>query len=134
MVLAYYGIQASEEELGILAKTTLDRGTTPANLARTARSFGLSGSWKRDATIENLKESVEAGIPVIVDWFSTDEGHYSVVIGINDTRVTILDPETGKRRSFPIETFLRVWFDFPFPHIKRSADLRIRWMLALRKR
>lgn len=70
-------------------------------------------------------------MPVIVNWFSTNEGHYSVVVGVDDARVVLADPETGKRRSFDHETLMRVWFDFPFPWIKKSSQLRIRYSLAL---
>ncbi len=60
-------------------------------------------------------------IPVIVDWFShgtepvkgnTANGHYSVVIGVDDKDIYLLDPEDGKERAFKHDEFLRVWFDW----------------------
>lgn len=131
MVFAYYGTKASQKEIGRRAKTTLAHGTTPANLLAAARSYGFDGQWKKGGDIAGLRAWFDRGVPVIVNWFSENEGHYSVVVGVDDARVVILDPETGKRRSFDHETFMRVWFDFPFPWILRQTQLRIRWMLPL---
>lgn len=132
MVLAYYGTLLSQEEIGRRAKTTLSRGTDPSRLLATAQSYGLSGRWKKESTIMDLRASCARGVPVIINWFSTNEGHYSVVIGVDDVHVVFIDPETGKRCSVEHEVFMRTWFDFPFPWIKTSSQLRIRWMLVLR--
>jgi len=134
MVLAHYAIHASEAEIRMHAQTTLEYGTAPEHLASAAERYGLVGEWERNATIEGLRGALENRIPVIVNWFSTDEGHYSVVVGVDETSVTLLDPEIGAHRTFDHETFMRAWFDFPFPWIQTSSDLRIRWMLPLTKR
>lgn len=134
MVLGYYGTNATEEEIGRRAKTTVSHGTSPDNLLRAARAYGFDGRWKGNGTIADLRGWFDAGVPVIVNWFSTNEGHYSVVVGVDDARVVLADPETGNRRSLDHETFMRVWFDFPFPWIEKPSQLRIRFFLPLRPR
>jgi ABC-type bacteriocin/lantibiotic exporter with double-glycine peptidase domain len=131
MVFGYYGTIVSEEELGRAAGTKIKFGTPPECLLRVANAYGFEGKWKKNATVCDLRAWFDKGVPVIVNWFSTDEGHYSPVIGVDDTHVTIMDPDTGKRRSFHHETFMRVWFDFTPLWIEKPSQLRIRWMLPL---
>lgn len=64
------------------------------------------------ASLDQLKQLVEQGVPVIVDWFSVDDGHYAVVVGIDDEGVRLMDPELGKDRVIDAESFQRRWFDF----------------------
>jgi len=134
MILAYYGMTASEKAIGRRAKTTVSCGTSPENIVVAAQSFGLEGRWKKNATINDLRKSFDKGVPVIVSWISEDELHYSVVVGVDDRRVVLLDPETAKRRIFDHERFMRIWLDFPMPWIQKSSQLRIRWMLPLTPR
>lgn len=131
MILAYYGKKVSERTLGKAAGTTLEHGTPPERLVAAAEAYGLAGTWKKRGTIEEIRALVEKGVPVIVNWFATDEGHYSVVVGVSDTHVTLNDPETGRRLRLNYETFRRVWFDFPPPWIVKPSNLRIHWMLPL---
>ena len=67
-----------------------------------------------NSTIEELSRLVNAGAPVIVDWFCGDppEGHSSVVIGVSDTNIYILDPFLEEMRVVAKEDFRRCWFDF----------------------
>lgn len=129
-ILAFYDREVSEKEITEQIGTT-HHGTPPSKLLQGAWSYGLKGRWRKKATIADLRRAVEEGAPVIVNWFSHDDGHYSVVVGVDDKKVTFLDPEDGKLRSMPHDVFMRVWFDFPSPHIEHRFQLRIRWMLAL---
>ena len=130
VVLAFYGREVSEKEIAQQISTT-HHGTPPSKLLEGAWSYGLKGRWRKNSSINDLRRYVEEGTPVIVNWFSHDDGHYSVVVGVDDKKVTLLDPEDGKLHSMPHEVFLRVWFDFPSPYIKYRFQLRVRWMLPL---
>ncbi len=63
--------------------------------------------------------------------FSGNDGHYSVVVGINKTHIFLQDPEIGKIRSMKIKDFMRVWFDFTGDYLKSQHDLRVRPLLVL---
>ena len=130
MVLAYYGVHKTEKELARLCST--DRsGTRPEHLVRGAHKLGFHAVLKEHATLADIKTYLSRKIPVIVDWFSADEGHYSVVIGMDRTHIYLQDPELGKQRSIDLQTFQRIWFDFSSEHIRTPKDLRLRLLIAI---
>lgn len=82
----------------------------------------------------------QKSVPVIVNWFTRGradyessevaDGHYSVVVGLDDTHIYIQDPEIGDMRKIERDDFLRVWFDFTGEYIK-SDELIIRQIIAI---
>jgi len=76
---------------------------------------------------------LERKIPVIVDWFSVDEGHYSAVVGINNKNIYLQDPELGKVRKLKINDFKRIWFDFPGEFLRSKKDIIIRRLIIIHK-
>jgi len=111
-VLLYFGVDKTEAEIAKLAGSNPDEGTPPEGLVRAAKALGFNAHTKSGATLDDIREWLGKGTPVIVDWFSVDEGHYSVVKSIEDNKVFLMDPEIGSERSLDIDTFKRVWFDF----------------------
>ena len=85
---------------------------------------------------------LEKGVPVIVDWFTRGrkdygdsdvaDGHYSVVMGLDDKYIYLQDPEIGKMRKLDREDFMTVWFDFTGKYIKPN-ELVIRQIIAIYK-
>jgi len=134
MVLDYFGLKKSERELAKLSGTTKEKGVETKELLRTAKKLGFKGFIKDFSQISDIKKYVlQKKIPVIVDWFSRDEGHSSVVVGINNKNIYLQDPELGKLRKLNLETFKRVWFDFPGRFLRSKKDIIIRRMLVLDK-
>jgi len=137
MVLDYYGVSSSEADLAKISGTTKEKGTSMEGLAKAAEHFGFKTFVKKDSSIEDVDSYVKQGIPVIVDWFYIDDGHYSVVVDINKKELTLMDPTLQKlilyirRRKIPVDKFLRIWFDFPGNFIKDSKDLILRSMLVI---
>jgi predicted double-glycine peptidase len=122
-VLAYYGEEWREDDLAQELKADPAEGTRYGELVRFARGIGLTAEVRQRMTIEDLTEAVEADHPVIVaiqawsnkprsyadDW---EDGHYSVVIGIDDEKVYLMDPSTiGNYTFIPIPQFLDRWHD-----------------------
>lgn len=85
------------------------------------------------AEFDDIKKWLDKKVPPIVDWFSQDEGHYSVVVGLDDQKIYLRDPELTRRRELKRENFKRVWFDFPDDFIKTRSDLIIRRLIAIYK-
>lgn len=115
MVLAYHGISASERLLSRLTgckPVWHPEGTSAEGIIRGAEHYGLRGRVVDGADIPTLKKLIRAGIPPIVDWFSVDEGHYSVVVDVTRSHVVLRDPSRPGYVRMPHKTFLRVWFDF----------------------
>ncbi len=81
--------------------------------------------------ISDIKKFINKKIPVIVDWFSGDEGHYSVIVGIGKDSIYLQDPELGHVRSMRLRTFKRVWFDFPGKYLVSKDGVIVRRMIVL---
>lgn len=134
MVLEYYGIEKTEDELAKMAGYVPTQGVKAKGLIDTAKGLGLNSFCKDYSEIKDLREYViDKKIPVIVDWFSEDDGHYSVVVDIDDRNIYLQDPELGNLRTLEIETFNRVWFDFPGNYLKSKNDIIIRRMIVVSK-
>lgn len=132
MVLDYYGIKKSEKELVKLSGWTSELGVSAENLAKVAKKFGLKAVIKDFATIGDLRKYIlQKKMPVIVDWFSTDEGHYSVAVDIDKENIYLEDPEWGRLIAMRADTFKRVWFDFPGDFIKSKNEIVVRRMIIL---
>ena len=111
-VLAYYGVEQTEDELRKLSGATEEDGVDATGLARAAKALGFRARVQHGARLADIKAWLQKGVPVIVDWFSTEEGHYSVVTAIRDGDIFMIDPELGTEREMPLDKFERVWFDF----------------------
>jgi predicted double-glycine peptidase len=111
-VLAYYGVEITEEEVAELVGATRDDGVGADALVQGAKSLGFDAWYKDDASFADVERFVDAGIPVIIDWFSEMDGHYSVVVDVEPDGITFMDPETANYRTLDRESFLRLWFDF----------------------
>lgn len=135
MVLAYFGIEKSEDELGLLMGTTPEMGTDISGFLHAAEVLGFKATSKGLATIDDIRQFVlEKKVPVIVDWFSIDDGHYSVVVDIDDEKIYLQDPKIGDMRVMDIPTFMRLWFDFPGAYIENKDDLDLRRMIVFEKK
>ncbi len=123
-VLDYWGIDIEEDELMALLNTSPDFGTDERDIVRVAQQMGLEAEIKDNITLEDLEKSINEGVPVIIDCQSwrgssysnkswTDDwydGHYMVVIGIDENNVYLEDPYTlGSRGFIPRNEFLERW-------------------------
>lgn len=133
MVLSFFGKRVSVSTLARRARTTV-MGTRAQDLARVARSYGFSASIKDRASLRDIRACLRTGIPPIVDWFSTDDGHYSVVVDCNRSQITLNDPEIRRRRTLALETFERVWFDFRGNVLRSPRQLELRRLIIVRPR
>lgn len=143
IVLAYYGIEKSEKELHSLCETNSELGTNEQGLKRVAELLGMRVKIINESSFEEIEKWLNRNIPVIVNWFTrgradyTDsdvaDGHYSVVMGLDDENIYLQDPEIGSMRILDREDFLTVWFDFIGKTIK-SNELRIRQIIVIYKK
>ncbi len=133
-VLAYYGLNKSEAELTRLSGATKSKGVEASGIVRAAHKLGFHAEIRDGSTLSQLSRLVlDKKIPVIVDWFSTDEGHYSVVVGLDQKKIHLMDPELGAIRTLPVKDFERVWFDFAPPVMQSAKDLILRRMIIIQK-
>lgn len=134
MVLDYFGVEKSEADLAKMCGASARAGTSAEGIVAAAKKLGFKGSFKNLASVADIRRYVQKKkIPVIVDWFSTDDGHYSVVADIDDKSITLQDPELGGPRVLDLEIFRRVWFDFAGDYPRRQKDFVIRRMIVIEK-
>ncbi len=143
MVLDYYGVQETEEELAQLARTSKERGTDDQAIQRVLESFGLKVTIKNKASFEDIQGWLDKEVPVIVDWFTrgradypdsaVPDGHYSIVVGLDDNFIYLQDPEIGGLRKITRGNFMKVWFDFRGEQITSWADIILCQLIAVYK-
>ncbi len=123
-VLGYWGRDIGEEDVREMLNTNEESGTYPDDIIRVARALGLQAEYKENMSMADLENYVAEGIPVIVDcqaWRSVSQyneswadtwynGHWLVVIGIDENNVTLEDPYIlGDRGIMSREEFLARW-------------------------
>lgn len=143
MVLDFYGIQKTESELATLSNKDEILGISDKDIKRVLEGEGLKVEIKNFASFDHIQVALDKKAPVIVDWMTRGradydeddlaEGHYSVVIGLDEENIYIQDPEVGRVRRFLKKDFIRVWFDFSSDHIEKWEDMIIRQMIAVYK-
>ena len=143
MVLDYYGIDKSEEEVALACNRDSSLGTDDASIKKVAESYGLKVEIENNSSFESIQKWLDKQVPVIVNWFTrgridygvedVPDGHYSVVVGLDDEYIYLQDPEIGRLRKLSRDDFLRVWFDFKSDHITSWDDMIIRQLIAVYK-
>jgi hypothetical protein len=87
---------------------------------------------KRDySEIKDIVGWISMDVPVIVDYFSVDDGHYAVAVGVKENRIRLQDPQIGSQVDMKIADFRRIWFDFPGKYLRSKKDLIIRRLIAI---
>ncbi len=131
MVLEYFGVKKSEDTLAKLTETTPSSGMDIYKAKVALEKLGFKVIIKDFSTFEDIQNYLKQEIPVIIDWFSTDEGHYSVAVGLDDKNIYLQDTELGGLRTIPLLTFKRIWFDFRGEFIKSKDDIIIRRIIVV---
>jgi len=140
IVLGYYGVDKSEQELAELTKVVPGIGVNDKNIADAAEAFGFKVEIKNEASFEDIELWLNKGVPVIVDWFTRGRqdydasqvagGHYSVVIDLDHEYIYLQDPEIGGERKIKKGDFMKVWFDFLGETIK-PEEVIVRQLIAV---
>ena len=142
IVLQYYGISKSEDELAQLCKFKKGLGVADKGIKTAAEKFGLKAAIKNNSTFKDIEKWLKKEVPVIVNWFtrgrtdygdsSVADGHYSVAMGLDDGFIYLQDPELGSMRKIERNNFMRVWFDFKGEYLKPN-ELIMRQIIAIYK-
>jgi hypothetical protein len=142
IVLGYFGIDKSEDELAAMMGWSKNLGVDDNGFKKAAEYLGFKAEIKNENTFKDIEYWLKKRVPVVVDWFTrgrtdyTDsdvsDGHYSVVMGLDDKNIYLQDPEIGGMRTINREDFMRVWFDFTGEYIKPD-ELIIRQIIAIYK-
>lgn len=113
-VLSYWGRDVGEVDIMELLNTDPESGTYPEDIIRVAGAMGLEAEYGENLTLEEVEAAVLQGVPVIVDcqaWRSPAtgnvswaedwvDGHWMVIIGMDDENVYFEDPYILGSRGF----------------------------------
>ena len=94
--------------------STKKEGTSYKGMIKGAKKTGGFVFVKKNGTIKELEYFIKKEkLPVIINWFDKDDGHYSVAVGIDGKNIITADPINGKReRRLDRKAFPNIWFDF----------------------
>jgi ABC-type bacteriocin/lantibiotic exporter with double-glycine peptidase domain len=115
MVLKHFDIPTDYEHLMQTCKTTKEHGTKPADLAEAihnADSDIIATIHTRISWSELIKMNKNEDVLVILDFWDVDDGHYVVMVDVNDSYIVVADPSTGKYRLMDRQMFETNWFDY----------------------
>lgn len=89
MYMSYYGHPQSQADAALSLKPNRDdKNVSPYELAAYARSFGLEAVVRQGGSMEQLKQFLSQGIPILAEtWLIHDGdglGHYRLVTGYDD--------------------------------------------------
>ena len=126
-VLGYYGVsEFNESELMKEIGTDPKFGTLIDNIEAFSNRIGVKSQMRENLTLEELRAQIAKKQPVLVEiqaWREPsapplpyeevwDDGHYVVVIGIEDEKVHFVDPSLiGSRGVLPVKDFMSRWHD-----------------------
>lgn len=111
-VLEFLGVRApSEAKLSELLNTTYE-GTADYSIIRLAREYGFTAWMKRGTTLADLERYVRQKKAIIVTIRAWGEGHWVVVVGIDNNYVYVMDPWKNRRyRRIERARFKTYWAD-----------------------
>lgn len=121
--LGYFGLDFVERDLIRLLGTTPDDGTAIESMERFARKQGLTATVRTGLTVDDLVPALKDKQIVIVDaqaWgnpsvsYETawEDGHYMIVLGIDDDTMYFMDPAlTGGYGYLRTVDFILRWHD-----------------------
>ena len=123
-VLSYWGRHVDEPELMELMRTNADVGTYPEDIVRGARALGFDAEMREHLTLDEVQRFTADGDPMIAlgqVWRSQkdgaasavdewENGHYIVVLGVDDAYVYFQDPYVRMSKAFvPRQSFEDHW-------------------------
>lgn len=140
MVLAFHGNAIDEQTLIRRTGATPENGLSPAGIARFLRASRYSHKQQQRMTLALLTAYIDRGWPVVVAYQAWphkpsqtdlgqcwDHGHYSVVVGVADNFVWLVDPSSKrKRRRVEKTAFVASWRD-----IETNGRIYRRWGVAI---
>jgi len=109
MLASYYGHDVSQDDIASAIYLPDIGGTLTSELTDYARRFNL---WVRQyhGSTDDLRQKLDAGVPLIVLGRFGEQPHYFVVLGWDDFRqVVTVHSDTRPRYEMRVEDFLRHW-------------------------
>lgn len=131
MIFEYNGVLVSEGAIAKTGNVKRTIGMSLESMKKAAKHFGFRLRSQDNATFADIQKLLKKGVPPMVDWFSEDDGHYSVVVGLDAKKIYLQDPEWGKVHPIDRQTFFRCWFDFPKDYLHDASEIILRRLIVV---
>jgi hypothetical protein len=123
-LLRYHKRDGDEMRIAREAKCTVEKGTSPRNMAAWLEAHGFDVDWGEGGTLRLLRDNLARGIPTLVEWIDWG-GHWVVVAGYDarapdtasDDLILLADPADAHDglkdglTEFNAARFQAMWFD-----------------------
>jgi len=129
MALSYYGIRASQAELGrtlrpyqIPGGDNDDKSVTLEELSEKANEYGLLPYHRPAGTTETIQRFLATGIPVITRTLlqeDDDIGHFRVIKGYDDQTNEFIQDDSlqGKNLRFSYDDYRALWKPYNYEYL-----------------
>lgn len=116
-VLSYFHVpHTGLERVRRILRTNETDGTRPMRMVNSIQASGLECHYESAMDLGDLRESLDAGRPVICLIQAHGDGHYVVAAGIDNQRVYVMDPLIdGHYGYLSRRDFATRWFDAGYP-------------------
>lgn len=156
MALSYYGINKTQQELGLALRpyqvpggNNDDKSVTLEELAEKSKEFGFTPYRRPNGDLDKIKLFISYDIPVITrTWLkeNDDIGHYRIIKGYNESGIVQDDSLQGKNLTYTEEEFDKIWKKFNYEFLvlipedkieiaeailKDDTDPKIAWQKAV---
>ncbi|MFH1073351.1 MAG: peptidase C39 family protein [Nanoarchaeota archaeon] len=129
MALETCGIKKTEKQVVKLLKTNKIRGSWVKNFPVVAEQFMLNYVVKRNATINDLRKTLQEGYAVVLAYLYPPEkvDHYVVVRRIDSNFIYFWDPWFGPEHKYTLKHFEKIWA--PDPRFENQK----RWFIGMKR-
>lgn len=137
MVARFFSLKHTSDEIAITSKYESRKGMSNQDIVHTLKKLGLKTREKTNSSWGDLKlANKNKDKIIIVSWMKNGYvGHFSVIQEIDENRIIIADPESGKNEKIDKIIFMRLWMDYDdmwYP--KKNTDIQLRWMCIVSKK
>ena len=121
MLLSHWGPpRVTIKALDTALETDEKVGTEWHKMVDLAKKLGFIVRAKEGGTVQEMKQQLDKGRPVVVLWWE-DVGHYSPVVDVRNGEVHVANPWGGQVESYP--NFEKLWY----------SDVSEKWWMSIEK-
>ncbi|HLL60779.1 MAG TPA: C39 family peptidase [Candidatus Nitrosocosmicus sp.] len=129
MILSYYNIQVSQQELGLKMRPYQhptgdndDKSIFVDEFVTYAKEFNVESLHRPNGDLNIVKAFISNDIPVVVrSWLHPNEdiGHFRIIRGYDDEKKVVIQDDSydGKDLEISYDTFIEMWQPFNYGYI-----------------
>lgn len=127
MLFAFHDKRIAERRIALEAGTNRSTGTPRKAMLRAARTQGFACKMSSNGTWSDIQQCLKSGLPVLINYRDPfdNEGHYALVIGMNEKNVVLHDPYNGEEFELPVRKLKELWLGY------KTRSHHCGWMMTV---